>query len=246
MGAIIAVICFIIGIPIFLFGALIFTGLSIAGIVGSSHVTPAIIFASALLLVGSSLIFMGWRNTHEKKIMTMNADDQNSSVKTYVREQVSAAAKGVVIVVALISVIAIGAVAMVPLLDQMSSEINTDTTSTVDTDGIGTGTVTNPTNAGTIIAMKNSDFEPNDARVPLNDAIVWENYENGPSHTATSGTGFNDPNSGKIFDTSIIDSGEQSTPLQLTGVKVGDEIPYYCMIHSSMKGKLIVIAPTVG
>jgi hypothetical protein len=55
-----------------------------------------------------------------------------------------------------------------------------------------------------------------------------------------------DPNSGKIFDTSIIDSEEQSTPLQLTDVKVGDEIPYYCMIHSSMKGKLIVIAPTVG
>jgi hypothetical protein len=37
---------------------------------------------------------------------------------------------------ALISVIAIGAVVMVPLLDQMSSEINTDTTKTVDTDGI--------------------------------------------------------------------------------------------------------------
>jgi hypothetical protein len=85
---------------------------------------------------------------------------------------------------ALISVIAIGAVVMVPLLDQMSSEINTDTTKTVDTDGIGTGTVTNPTNAGTIIGMKNSDFEPNEARVPLNDAIIWENYENGPSHTA--------------------------------------------------------------
>jgi hypothetical protein len=50
MGKIIAVICFIIGIPTLLFGALIFTGLSIAGIVGSSLMIPAVIFASALCL----------------------------------------------------------------------------------------------------------------------------------------------------------------------------------------------------
>jgi hypothetical protein len=50
-------------------------------------------------------------------------------------------------------------------------------------------------------------------------------------HTATSGTGAEDPNSGKIFDTSIINGGAESSPVQLTGVKEGDEIPYYCQVH---------------
>jgi plastocyanin len=39
---------------------------------------------------------------------------------------------------------------------------------------------------------------------------------------------------------------ETTTPLRLTGVKVGDEISYYCMVHPSMTGKLIVTSPTTG
>ena len=45
--------------------------------------------------------------------------------------------------------------------------------------------------------MKDSDFEPEDTSVPLNDDIVWMNHEDDPPHTATSGTGAEDPNSGK-------------------------------------------------
>jgi plastocyanin len=59
-------------------------------------------------------------------------------------------------------------------------------------------------------------------------------------HTATSGKDSSDPNSGKIFDTGIISDGEESAPIQLKGVDVGDEITYYCTVHPSMTGKLII------
>src|ERR671915_1380230 len=226
MGIIVAVICFIIGIPVFLFGTLIFIGLSIAGIIESPVMIPAIIFASVLLLVGAFLIFMGWRNIQEKKVMTVNANCQSlSNIKTSAPRRHVSLAKGLVIVVAvaitLVSAIAIGAAVIVPLLNQMSSDIDidTDTTDAAITDGTETETVTNPDNAGTTIAMNDSDFEPEEIQVPLNDNIVWINHEDDPPHTATSGTGSDDPDSGKIFDTGIINGGDQSIPLQLIGIK---------------------------
>jgi plastocyanin len=85
----------------------------------------------------------------------------------------------------------------------------------------------------------NPDYEPDDADVPLNENIVWVNEDNVP-HTATSGTGAEDPNSGKTFDTSIINAGEESSPVQLTGVKEGDEVPYYCQVHPYMTSMLTV------
>jgi plastocyanin len=88
----------------------------------------------------------------------------------------------------------------------------------------------------------NPDYEPDVAEVPLNDNIVWVNKDTVP-HTATSGTGAEDANSGKIFDTSIINGGEESSPLQLTGVKEGDDVPYYCQVHPYMTSKLTVVAP---
>ena len=236
MGTIIAVICFIIGIPIFLFGALIFAGLSVAGIIGSTPMIPAIIFASALLLIGAFFVFMGWRNNQKKKVLTVNVNSPHqSSIKTPEKRRVNIA-KGLVIVVivSLISVIAIGAVIIVPLLN------DTDTSRATNTNDDETITTTTTTNAGTIIAMKDSDFEPEYTRVPLNDDIVWVNHEDDPPHTATSGTGAEDPNSGKMFNTDIINGGDQSNPVHLKGLKVGDEIPYYCMVHPSMTGKLII------
>jgi plastocyanin len=236
MGTIIAVICFIIGIPVFLFGALIFAGLSIAGIIGSSVMIPAIIFATALLLIGAFIVFIGWRNSQKKKVLTVNVDRQHlSSINTSEKRRVNIA-KGpvIVVIVSLISVIAIGTAVIVPLLN------DTDTSRGTNNNDGETIITTTTTNAGTIIAMKDSDFEPEDTRVPLNDDIVWVNHEDDPPHTATSGTGADDPNSSKMFNTGIINGGDQSTPLHLKGLKVGDEIPYYCMVHPSMTGKLIV------
>jgi plastocyanin len=85
----------------------------------------------------------------------------------------------------------------------------------------------------------NPDYDPDSADVPLNENIVWVNKDTVP-HTATSGTGAEDPNSGQIFDTSIINGGQESSPVQLTGVKEGDEVPYYCQVHPYMTSMLTV------
>jgi len=91
----------------------------------------------------------------------------------------------------------------------------------------------------------NPDYEPEDTEVPLNENVVWANKDTVP-HTATSGTGPEDPDSGTIFDTSIINGGQESSPLQLTGVKEGDEVPYYCQVHPYMTSKLTVGAAGAG
>jgi plastocyanin len=87
----------------------------------------------------------------------------------------------------------------------------------------------------------NPDYEPDAAQVPLNTEVVWENADSVP-HTATSGTGPEDANSGQIFDTGIINNGESSAPLELAGAAEGDEIAYYCQVHPFMTSALTVTA----
>ena len=89
------------------------------------------------------------------------------------------------------------------------------------------------------------DYNPDTAEVPMNDKVVWVNEDTVP-HTATSGTGLEDPNSGTVFDTSIINGGESSAPQELKGVKEGDEVPYYCAVHPYMTSKLTVTAASAG
>jgi len=122
-------------------------------------------------------------------------------------------------------------------------------TTTNDTSQESAGRAGEPTAGGTTITILtgssvqgNPDYEPDDAEVPLDENIIWINEDTVP-HTSTSGTGAEDPNSGKMFDTSIINGGEESSPLQLTGVKEGDEVPYYCQVHPYMTSKLTVVAP---
>jgi plastocyanin len=126
----------------------------------------------------------------------------------------------------------------------------TNATTTTNDTSQESGVEAGESAAGTTIIINtgssvqgNPDYEPDDAKVPLNENIVWENEDSVP-HTSTSGTGVEDPNSGKIFDTSIINGGEESSPVQLTSVKEGDEIPYYCQVHPFMTSKLTVVTST--
>jgi plastocyanin len=126
----------------------------------------------------------------------------------------------------------------------------TNATTTTNDTSQESGVEAGESAAGTTIIINtgssvqgNPDYEPDDAKVPLNENIVWKNEDSVP-HTSTSGTGVEDPNSGKIFDTSIINGGEESSPVQLTSVKEGDEIPYYCQVHPFMTSKLTVVTST--
>jgi plastocyanin len=127
-----------------------------------------------------------------------------------------------------------------------SANATTTTNGTSQQSGVEAG----ETAAGTTIIISagssvqgNPDYEPDDAKVSLSGDLVWKNEDSVP-HTATSGSGVEDPNSGKIFDTSIINGGEESSPVQLTGLKEGDEIPYYCQVHPFMTSKLTVVTST--
>jgi plastocyanin len=89
------------------------------------------------------------------------------------------------------------------------------------------------------------DYDPDAAQVPVGNTIVWDNQDTVP-HTATSGTGPQDPNSAQLFDTSIINGGEESTAVELQGASEGQTIPYYCIVHPYMTSELTIVAAGQG
>jgi plastocyanin len=234
MGKIIAVISLIFGIPIFLTGALIIVGLLVAGIIGVPDITPAIIIASIILLTGAFLIFLGCKNIFEnRRIVSVDKYGEKYEVIKGPAKERSAVVTGLIIVVLISSVVVVSTAFIVTQFWNGLS-LNTETETMVPTDS---DEPSSP-NKNTII-MEGNDFQPETATVSLNDNIIWVN--NDPrAHTATSGTGSSDPNSGVMFDTGIINDGEKSAPILLESLDVGDEITYYCMVHPSMTGKLII------
>ncbi len=89
------------------------------------------------------------------------------------------------------------------------------------------------------------DYDPDAAQVPVGNSIVWDNQDTVP-HTATSGTGPQDPESAQLFDTGIVNGGEESTPVELQGVTEGQTIPYYCIVHPYMTSELTIVAAGQG
>src|SRR6266487_4422606 len=83
----------------------------------------------------------------------------------------------------------------------------------------------------------NPAYDPATLTVKKGDNIQVANKDNVP-HTVTNGKGPDDPNSGKLFDTSIINGGE-SAKVPTTKLTAG-EYPYHCTIHPYMTGTLKV------
>jgi plastocyanin len=91
----------------------------------------------------------------------------------------------------------------------------------------------------------NPNFQPADSKVPLASKVVWQNKDT-TVHTATSGSGPTDANSGKAFDTKMINAGSNSDPIEIKNVKVGEVLAYYCQIHPYMTAKLTVTAASAS
>jgi plastocyanin len=81
------------------------------------------------------------------------------------------------------------------------------------------------------------DFDPKELTAKKGDEVTVINQDTVP-HTVTSGTGSSDPNSGKQFNTSIINGG-QSAKISLAQLNPA-EYNFYCMIHPYMNGKIKV------
>lgn len=83
----------------------------------------------------------------------------------------------------------------------------------------------------------NPAYDPDPATATADALITWVNEDTVP-HTATSGTGPQDPESGTLFDSSILmPSGKFSIPAEEIGQGEHD---YYCTVHPFMLGKLTI------
>lgn len=81
------------------------------------------------------------------------------------------------------------------------------------------------------------DYDPDELTVKKGDKILVDNVDTMP-HTVTNGESGSDPNSGKLFDTGIINGGD-SAELDTATIDAGTH-PYYCMVHPYMTGTLTI------
>jgi plastocyanin len=81
------------------------------------------------------------------------------------------------------------------------------------------------------------DYDPEELTVSAGAEVTVVNQDT-VLHSATSGTGPQDPESAQQFDTSLINAGESAT-LSLAQVTPG-QYDYYCMVHPYMTGKIVV------
>jgi plastocyanin len=83
----------------------------------------------------------------------------------------------------------------------------------------------------------NPSYSPDTAKASTNALVTWTNDDTVP-HTATSGSGLQDPNSGKLFDSDILSPNQKySVPAS----KIGHgEHSFFCKIHPYMTGRISI------
>jgi plastocyanin len=86
-------------------------------------------------------------------------------------------------------------------------------------------------------AQGSKPFDPEELTAKKTDTVQVINQDSVP-HTVTNGKDQNDPNAGKLWDTSIIEGGK-TAQISLSKVSPG-EYDYHCTLHPYMQGKLKV------
>jgi plastocyanin len=88
--------------------------------------------------------------------------------------------------------------------------------------------------------MADKAYSPNPINVKVGDTVTWTN-DDGQAHTVTSGKDSSDPDKGKVFDSSPnfnpLLSPKQTFQHKFTTT---GEIPYFCALHPTMVGKVVV------
>ena len=131
-----------------------------------------------------------------------------------------------------------------------SSSVSTNTTGANSTSQVSANnTATNsslatPAAAATLNILQgasiqgNPAYSPDQLTVKKGDTIQVTNKDS-VLHTVTNGKGADDPNAGKLFDTSIINAG-QSAQIATTKLTSGQQYPFHCSVHPYMTGVLKV------
>jgi plastocyanin len=88
-------------------------------------------------------------------------------------------------------------------------------------------------------ALADKAFSPNLINVKVGGSVTWIDKDTTASHTVTSGTGYNDPNKGKEFDSGLSTLLTFGKTFSHTFNTAG-EIAYFCQIHPTMVGKVVV------
>jgi plastocyanin len=96
------------------------------------------------------------------------------------------------------------------------------------------GTLTIPAGAST---QGNPAYLPDTLTVKKGDVVTVKNTDNVP-HTATNGATPDDPQTGKLFDTSLIMPGK-TAQIKTASLAPGD-YKYHCTVHPYMTGTLTV------
>jgi plastocyanin len=83
----------------------------------------------------------------------------------------------------------------------------------------------------------NPKYDPDTSKASTDALVTWTNADM-TIHTATSGSGPQDPSSGKLFDSNFLNPNQKySVPASKIGP--GDH-PYYLKIHPYMTGKITI------
>jgi plastocyanin len=82
-----------------------------------------------------------------------------------------------------------------------------------------------------------NSYSPNPIEVKVGDTVTWINNDSSP-HTVTSSSSSNDSN----FDSDVLQRGEA---FSFTFDR-GGEYPYFCTLHPSMVGTVVVLASEGG
>ena len=118
-----------------------------------------------------------------------------------------------------------------------SSSNNTSSNSTTST---GSGTKVSISEEAS--EMADQAYDPNPVKVKVGDTVAWTN-DDSQAHTVTSGTDSSDPNMGKEFDSSpglnTLLSTDQIFSHKFT---TAGEFPYFCQLHPTMIGKVVVVS----
>jgi|SRR6188472_4075699 plastocyanin len=135
------------------------------------------------------------------------------------------------------TIVVVGSVSAQNSTEQQSSEAGSNGTA-------NSGNSTSSTAAGTKVSileeaseMGDQAYDPNPVNVKVGDTVTWTN-DDSQIHTVTSGTDSSDPNMGKEFDSSML-SQDQTFSHKFN---TAGEFPYFCQLHPTMVGKVIVVS----
>ena len=140
-------------------------------------------------------------------------------------------------ILGIVAVIALGAL-FGSLPYALVSAQQTNSSSMTSTNSTGGTSVSIVPNSST---MADKAFSPNPLDAKVGDTVTWTNKDT-TFHTVTSGTGPSDTTHGKAFDSGLSGPTALTTQGKTFSHKfmTAGEFPYFCQLHPTMVGKVIV------